>query len=218
MLESKTFGILSLLDEECRMPTPQTASFMHKVISAHTKCNAFSLCPPKQIRLHRGSNNLNGFVIQHFGHKVEYTTVMKYLYVLILIWRRPFYQPFHLSSYLCNKWSFYSQDDFIEKNAEVFPKSLKNLADKAMESLHLQCSILATKLNTKHASGNKQSTFSMKIRSDLNMLVSSLKSTVRGFVVEMLSLRCLCIFWIFMIMIDLILLIFNFRGRISFVV
>lgn len=70
MLEGRTFGIFDLLDEECRMPNPNVASFMQKVQSNHRAKLDFS-----------SNRSLNScFVIQHFGHKVQYTTVRKYFY------------------------------------------------------------------------------------------------------------------------------------------
>lgn len=76
MLEGKTFGIFHLLDEECRMPSPKTTTFMQKVISNHANCKTFSL--PNKIASHGGPKSHNCFVIQHFGHKVRYTTVREY--------------------------------------------------------------------------------------------------------------------------------------------
>lgn len=135
MLEGKPFGIFSLLDEECRMPIPKTTSFIQKVITKHKNW------PNKT-----ASNNENCFVIQHFGHKVQYKT-----------------------------------DNFIERNTELYPKLLKNLADEALKPFHFRCTSATnsiTEPNIDRASGNKQSTFSAKFRSDLNLLISELKLTV----------------------------------------
>lgn len=63
-------------------------------------------------------------------------------------------------------------------NCEVCPKSLKNLADKALDLLPFQNEISTSAIKTTKAIGNKQNTVSVKIRYDLNMLLSKLKSTV----------------------------------------
>lgn len=67
MLEDKAIGIFSLLDEECTMPAPRTDNFIQRVILNHAKCSAFSL--PKK------SFSNFGFIIHHFGHQVQYSTV-----------------------------------------------------------------------------------------------------------------------------------------------
>lgn len=60
-------GIFHSLDEECKIPTPKTASFIQKVISKHMNCNTFSSRQPTKTSSH--------FVIQHFGHRVQYNSV-----------------------------------------------------------------------------------------------------------------------------------------------
>lgn len=78
MFESKTSGIFTLLDEECRMPNPNTKSFMQKVVTYHGNCANFSMVPSKKI----ASDYVNsfGFVIHHFGQEVYYRTVQNSLF------------------------------------------------------------------------------------------------------------------------------------------
>lgn len=63
MFEDKKVGIFGLLDEECRMPNPQTTSFMRKLRSNHG--SAFDT----------RANTQYEFAIHHFGYEVLYTTV-----------------------------------------------------------------------------------------------------------------------------------------------
>lgn len=77
MFESRTSGIFTLLDEECRMPNPQMSSFMQKVISIHERCSAFSLFRSNKAF---SQNTQCGFVIRHFGHNVFYATVNNSFY------------------------------------------------------------------------------------------------------------------------------------------
>lgn len=71
----RPFGILPLLDEECKMPIPKTESFIQKVVSKHGNCSAFSLYFPKKTASGSIQNGQCGFVIRHFGKEVNYSTV-----------------------------------------------------------------------------------------------------------------------------------------------
>lgn len=71
----KPFGILPLLDEECRMPIPKTESFMQKVISKHENCSEFFLNSSNKTASDSTLNGQCGFVIRHFGNVVNYSTV-----------------------------------------------------------------------------------------------------------------------------------------------
>lgn len=75
MLELKAFGILPLLDEECRMPIPKTESFLKKIISKHGNCNAFSLSSSNKTASGSIQNDQYGFAFRHFGKEVVYSTV-----------------------------------------------------------------------------------------------------------------------------------------------
>lgn len=83
------------------------------------------------------------------------------------------------SSFVLN--SIFLQENFIESNTEVFPKSLCDIAQKVLEPLH---STDRTKFGLNicsYVNGNrkeKQKTFSTTFRMELEMLISNLKQTV----------------------------------------
>lgn len=74
MFENKTFGIFTLLDEECRMPNPQIASFIQKVNTKYVDCSAFSLRYFDK-NASNCNKNTTGFIIRHFEQKVHYSVV-----------------------------------------------------------------------------------------------------------------------------------------------
>lgn len=73
IFENNQSGIFTLLDEECRMPNPQTASFMQKVIQKHGNCISLSYSN----KTANDTRNRTGFTIRHFGHDVLYAAVRK---------------------------------------------------------------------------------------------------------------------------------------------
>lgn len=75
LIESKTKGIFTLLDEESKLPKP---SFDHFTLEVHKAWNGhFRLSLPRTSRLkaHRTLRDEEGFLVRHFAGAVCYTTV-----------------------------------------------------------------------------------------------------------------------------------------------
>ena len=75
LIESPKNGILSLLDEESKLPKPSAAHFtseVHKTFPTH-----FRLALPRKskIKEHREIGDEEGFLIRHFAGAVCYNTV-----------------------------------------------------------------------------------------------------------------------------------------------
>lgn len=184
MLEGK-FGILSILDEECRMPAPKTATFVQNVISKHNDAKIFSTCMNSKKTTSCGESKCGiDFVIHHYGQKVQYTTVLKQQYLFNKCKKFKLNSIIYdilASTLVCDIFISF-QDDFIDRNAEVCPKSLQNLADKVLGSLRFKYTndILSLGSTINRASQSK-TTFSTKFKADLNMLIFKLQHTVSGF-------------------------------------
>lgn len=74
LIESKTNGIFTLLDEESKLPKPSFAHFTSEVHSAWS--NHFRIAFPRasRLKIHRGLRDDEGFLIRHFAGAVCYTT------------------------------------------------------------------------------------------------------------------------------------------------
>lgn len=75
LIESKSNGIFTLLDEESKLPKP---SFDHFTLEVHKAWNGhFRLSLPRASRLkaHRTLRDEEGFLVRHFAGAVCYTTV-----------------------------------------------------------------------------------------------------------------------------------------------
>lgn len=75
LIESKTKGIFTLLDEESKLPKP---SFDHFTLEVHKAWHGhFRLSLPRTSRLkaHRTLRDEEGFLVRHFAGAVCYTTV-----------------------------------------------------------------------------------------------------------------------------------------------
>lgn len=75
LIESKSNGIFTLLDEESKLPKP---SFDHFTSEVHKAWNGhFRLALPRASRLkaHRTLKDEEGFLVRHFAGAVCYTTV-----------------------------------------------------------------------------------------------------------------------------------------------
>lgn len=76
IIETKSNGIFTLLDEESKLPKP---SFMHFTTEVHTRWpNHFRLGLPRSSRLkaHRSLRDDEGFLVRHFAGAVCYQTVI----------------------------------------------------------------------------------------------------------------------------------------------
>lgn len=75
LIESKSNGIFTLLDEESKLPKP---SFDHFTLEVHKAWNGhFRLSLPRASRLkaHRTLRDEEGFLVRHFAGAVCYNTV-----------------------------------------------------------------------------------------------------------------------------------------------
>lgn len=75
LIESKSKGIFTLLDEESKLPKP---SFDHFTLEVHKAWNGhFRLSLPRASRLkaHRTLRDEEGFLVRHFAGAVCYNTV-----------------------------------------------------------------------------------------------------------------------------------------------
>ncbi|XP_070491235.1 myosin heavy chain 95F isoform X2 [Chironomus tepperi] len=74
LIESKTNGIFTLLDEESKLPKP---SFSHFTTEVHSSwSNHFRISVPRlsKLKIHRSIRDDEGFLIRHFAGAVCYTT------------------------------------------------------------------------------------------------------------------------------------------------
>lgn len=74
LIESKTNGIFTLLDEESKLPKP---SFSHFTTEVHSSWNNhFRISVPRlsKLKIHRSIRDDEGFLIRHFAGAVCYTT------------------------------------------------------------------------------------------------------------------------------------------------
>lgn len=77
LIESKTKGIYTLLDEESKLPKPSPIHFtaeVHKVWQNHYR---LALPRSSRLKLHRTLRDEEGFLIRHFAGGVCYNTVSK---------------------------------------------------------------------------------------------------------------------------------------------
>ena len=82
LIESKGGGIISLLDEENKLPKPSATHFTTAVHNNHA--NHFRLALPRKSRLrdHREIRDDEGFLIRHFAGAVCYNTVSFIVFIL----------------------------------------------------------------------------------------------------------------------------------------
>lgn len=96
LIESKSNGIFTLLDEESKLPKPSPAHFTIEIHNSWQ--NHFRLALPRSSRLkiHRTLRDEEGFLVRHFAGAVCYKTVriFKDLYCLLI------YSIFKLSFFL----------------------------------------------------------------------------------------------------------------------
>lgn len=79
LIEAKGRGIISLLDEESKLPKSSDSHFTAAVHSNHS--NHFRLALPRKSKLrdHREIRDEEGFIIRHFAGAVCYHTVSRHL-------------------------------------------------------------------------------------------------------------------------------------------
>lgn len=74
LIESKTNGIFTLLDEESKLPKPSFAHFTSEVHGAWNGHFRISFPRASRLKIHRGLRDDEGFLIRHFAGAVCYTT------------------------------------------------------------------------------------------------------------------------------------------------
>lgn len=74
LIEAKTIGIFDLLDEESRLPTPNSNHFTAGVHSKHPKHFRLDVPRKSKLKSHREIRDEEGFLIRHFAGGVVYTT------------------------------------------------------------------------------------------------------------------------------------------------
>lgn len=84
LIEAKGRGIISLLDEESKLPKSSDSHFTAAVHNNHS--NHFRLALPRKSKLrdHREIRDDEGFIIRHFAGAVCYHTVSKSLLSLVI--------------------------------------------------------------------------------------------------------------------------------------
>lgn len=99
LIESKSNGIFTLLDEESKLPKP---SFDHFTSEVHKAWNGhFRLSLPRASRLkaHRTLKDEEGFLVRHFAGAVCYTTVGLTERIADINFRSHFHSTLHWISY-----------------------------------------------------------------------------------------------------------------------
>lgn len=79
LIESKSNGILILLNEELKLPKPSFAHFTTEVHNAWNGHCRLSLPRTSGFKAHRTLRDEEGFVVRHFAGAVCYTTVSSIL-------------------------------------------------------------------------------------------------------------------------------------------
>lgn len=74
IIESKTNGIFDILDEESRLPTPNSNHFTNNVHAKHPKHLRLDVPRKSKLKCHREIRDDEGFLIRHFAGGVVYTT------------------------------------------------------------------------------------------------------------------------------------------------
>lgn len=75
MIESKSNGIFTLLDEESKLPKPSFDHFTSEVHKAWHGHFRLSLPRTSRLKAHRTLRDEEGFLVRHFAGAVCYTTV-----------------------------------------------------------------------------------------------------------------------------------------------
>uniref|UniRef100_A0A182RH91 Myosin motor domain-containing protein n=1 Tax=Anopheles funestus TaxID=62324 RepID=A0A182RH91_ANOFN len=74
LIESKSNGIFTLLDEESKLPRPSYAHFTNEVHSAWTGHYRLSFPRASRLKAHRSLRDDEGFLVRHFAGAVCYNT------------------------------------------------------------------------------------------------------------------------------------------------
>lgn len=77
-MEGKNRGILTLLDEESKLPKPSYAHFTAEVHKSWPKEFRLGLPRSSKLKAHRNLRDDEGFLIRHFAGAVCYQTVIKW--------------------------------------------------------------------------------------------------------------------------------------------
>lgn len=75
LIEGKSSGILSILDEESKLPKPSYTHFTESVHKTWPKEFKLGLPRSSKLKLHRSLRDDEGFLIKHFAGAVCYQTV-----------------------------------------------------------------------------------------------------------------------------------------------
>lgn len=122
LIESKTNGIFTLLDEESKLPKPSFAHFTTEVHNAWNSHFRLSLPRSSRLKAHRTLRDEEGFLVRHFAGAVCYTTVG--IYLSLLPSKMVIHDPFS-----------YVQSQFIEKNNDALHASLEALVVESSNPL-----------------------------------------------------------------------------------
>lgn len=75
LIESKSTGIFTLLDEESKLPKPSFAHFTSEVHNAWNNHQRLSFPRLSRLKAHRTLRDEEGFLVRHFAGAVCYNTV-----------------------------------------------------------------------------------------------------------------------------------------------
>lgn len=125
LIESKSNGIFTLLDEESKLPKPSFAHFTSEVHNAWSSHFRLSLPRSSRLKAHRTLRDEEGFLVRHFAGAVCYTTVRAHLCITKSV--APRHRFIFSFSYL--------QSQFIEKNNDALHASLEALVVESSNPL-----------------------------------------------------------------------------------
>lgn len=77
LIEGKNNGILSILDEESKLPKPSYTHFTESVHKSWPKEYRLGLPRSSKLKIHRNLRDDEGFLIRHFAGAVCYQTVRR---------------------------------------------------------------------------------------------------------------------------------------------
>lgn len=162
LIESRSFGIYTLLDEESKLPKPSAQHFTNEVHKAWI--NHFRLALPRSSRLraHRTLRDEEGFLVRHFAGAVCYNTVSGI--------RNIFQNRLQIQLY-------FSQEQFIEKNNDALHASLEGLVQECKN--HLLNSLFSSSTNSSTRGKLNFISVGSKFKTQLGELMEKLEMNVR---------------------------------------
>ena len=178
LIESKSNGIFTLLDEESKLPKPSFAHFTAEVHSAWNGHFRLSLPRSSRLKSHRSLRDEEGFLVRHFAGAVCYNTVSDGLCAAELVQHSD---------------SLPLQNQFIEKNNDALHASLEALVQESGNPL---LKVLFTSKSSLMSSNKGKLNFisvGSKFKTQLGELMEKLEKNVSVLAKQSRRMLMLCL-------------------------